>query len=138
MNNTIRGWYPLGNIVVLIDYELRGPVAFIEIRLKEESYTTWTPNQDLMLHEFVARTNLKSQVFNYNPHDVKDTNETLNKAMSWCETIVGPPCRRVNLLQFLIHAVMFWKYDLIWEGPFPIAIRAKKYKIPTGETQNNG
>lgn len=121
----IRQWYQLGQMMVLIDYEFRAPIAYVNARLKETLYTHWTPEQEANLHEFVGHVQGKEQGFTYNPHNKEEVEASLAQAMDWCEVEVGQPYRRLNRFQFLIRVLMFWKYEPVWQGRRIVAIKPK-------------
>lgn len=121
----IRQWYQLGQMMVLIDYEFRMPIAYVNARLKETLYTHWTPEQEATLHEFVAHVGGKEQGFSYNPHNREEVETSLSQAMDWCEDEVGQPYRRLNRWQFILRILMIWKYEPVWQNGRIVAVKPK-------------
>jgi len=137
VNKTARKWFRIGINMILIDFELRMPAAFIEFKIKEDNYSQWTPNQDADLHEIMAHVGSETKPFNYDPHDPNAINTATFKAIEWVETKLGPPILLLSFWGFLARALMFWKYKLIWENwrVTGLVPRSKYYAVGIGNNE---
>jgi hypothetical protein len=114
-----RRWFQVGQSVptlVLVDIELGGVVGWLQVGIKENEYSCWTPNQDDAIYEVVATTYLNTTTFSYNPHDSEDTQNALSKAIIWVETELGPSKIYLARWKLYLLSFMFWKYKPMWEN----------------------
>lgn len=125
MDKIIRQWYQLGHQMVLIDYEFRMPIAYVDTRIREQGYTHWTPNQESALYEFVGHVSGMEQGFVFNPHNREEAETAMSEAMDWCEDRVGQPYRRLSRFEFWLRLLMFWKYEPIRKDGHVVAVKPK-------------
>lgn len=114
-----RKWHKVGNFgmtMVLVDYQIRSVVATLEQISQPKESTKWSPNQDQATYRFFAKAINETREFPFDPHDPEAFKQAALEAITWCQTVVGPPITIVSAFEFFMRSLMFWKWKPIWKN----------------------